>query len=178
MKKIFLCFAVFSLTFGLQAEVYKQTNEKGQVSFSDQKSFGSREVSIPPVMTFKAVAPKPFSEPALVTTKKPYQSIVVSNPLDESTIRDNQGVVNVSYTLDPGLKETDIVELYLDGKKQQGLSLSGIDRGEHRLYLQVINRAGDVLIKSQSIVFYLHHHSTFQHSNKTKVKAKAKKIIR
>ena len=176
MKKIFLCLAVFSLTFGLQAEVYKHTNEKGQVSFSDQKSFGSREVSIPPVMTFKAAVPESSSEPAPATSKKVYQSLVVSSPLDESTIRDNQGNVDVSYTLKPELKRSDALELYLDGKKEQGLSLSGIDRGEHRLYLQVINRAGDVLIKSESVVFYLHHHSKLFKKPVSSPKPKPKKV--
>jgi len=176
MKKICLFFVMFFVTFGLQAEVYKQTNEKGEVSFSDQKSFGSKEVSIPSVMTFKAAESKVLSETKAAITKKRYQSLSILSPLDQVTIRDNQGVVNVSYTLEPRLKGADALELYMDGVKQQGLSLNGIDRGKHQLYLQVINRAGDVLIKSQSIIFYLHHHSKLFKKPKPKTKPKIKTV--
>lgn len=159
MKKTLLFFVLFFLTTSLQAEVYKHTNERGEVVFSDEQSANSEQISIPPVMTYKATEPQVVFEPQPVATKKGYQYLILIGPLDQESIRSNQGLVNVSYTLEPQLHRSDTLALYMDGEKQAGLSISGVVRGAHQLYLQVTNKAGDVVIKSEVVTFYLRHHS-------------------
>lgn len=159
MKKRLLFFVLFFLTFWVQAEVYKHINEQGEVVFSDEQSADSEPVSIPPVMTYKPTEGQAVFESQPVITKTNYQYLMLISPLDQESIRSNQGAVNISYTLEPQLHSTDTLALYLDGEKQAGLFINGVDRGEHQLYLQVSNKAGEVVIKSEVVTFYLQRHS-------------------
>lgn len=85
------------------AEVYKYTNKQGKTSYSDIPIEGSEEITIPPVMTYKApVIPK--AGPQIIKQKLeqenervPYKFLGITSPANQGTVRNNQGIVNVSY---------------------------------------------------------------------------------
>jgi len=149
------------LTMGIcHAEVYKYTNEQGKTSYSDIPVAGAEKVVVPPVMTYKAPAVKHLS-----TTHKPsidivsYQHLEITNPVDESTIRNNQGQLSVNYLIEPSLQEGDKLLLLLDGVRQESMSIDGLVRGQHSLSLEVLNANDELQISSPTVIFYLQHAS-------------------
>jgi hypothetical protein len=54
------------------------------------------------------------------------------------------------------------VQLYIDGKahlkaqKHAMYSLRNIDRGEHKIKMDLINKEGKVIASSETVTFYMH----------------------
>jgi len=145
------------------AKVYSYKNEQGVVVFSDVPQQGAKAVEVSPVMTYPSTNVSPASikqqQPDVPPQPIPYTSLTITNPQQEATIRDNQGIVNVTFMLKPRLKKGDSVEIYLDSVKQESLRLEGIERGEHTVRLQVVDSTGYALITSEDVIFYLRHQS-------------------
>jgi len=157
MRLIVLLFVM--LTMGLcHAEVYKYTNKQGKTSYSDIPIAGAKKVVVPPVMTYKAPAVQRLS-----TTHKPlkdvvsYQRLEITNPVDQSTIRNNQGQLRVNYSIEPSLQEGDRLLLLLDGVRQESMSIDGLVRGQHSLSLEVVNKNDELQISSSTVIIYLQH---------------------
>lgn len=164
MKYSIFLISVFFVSFA-QADVYKYTNKQGKTAYSDTPVTGAEKVVVPPVMTYEA-APISRKETTFIGEKKelqeratPYSYINITSPAEQGTVRSNQGIVNVTYQLEPALKAGDRVELFLDGVLQESFNIQGLVRGEHVVMVQVVNEAGEQQIKSPEVTFYLHHSS-------------------
>lgn len=92
-------------------------------------------------------------------------SIEITKPLDQETIRDNTGSLYVNGVIKPSFKRGMSVVLKFDDKKVAGPQKSGvfilrdIDRGEHRVQLEIWNDSGKVIAVSKPITIYLHRAS-------------------
>lgn len=88
-----------------------------------------------------------------------YESVEIVSPEADGTVQHNSGNVQVSIKLDPGLQQSHFITAYLDGKAFRGrygsgqVSLTGVDRGTHKLYVKVSDSKGKTLIKSDTISF-------------------------
>ena len=88
-----------------------------------------------------------------------YESIEILSPEPNGTVQHNGGNVQVSVKLDPGLQQSHFITAYLDRKAFRGrygssqVSLNGVDRGSHDLYVKVSDSKGKTLIKSDTISF-------------------------
>ena len=88
-----------------------------------------------------------------------YESIEIVSPEADGTVQHNSGNVQVSIKLDPGLQQSHFITAYLDGKAFRGrygsgqVSLTGVDRGTHKLHVKVADSKGKILIKSDTISF-------------------------
>ena len=120
---------------------------------------------VPPVMTYKAPAIK---VPPSVTVEQnknlleqhiPYQFLEITAPSAEGTVRSNEGILNVSYELQPALQKGDRVNLLLDGIKRQGINIEGVERGAHVVSIEVVSENGEMQIRSQDVTFYLQRSS-------------------
>ena len=165
MKLNILLIGLFAVGF-VQADVYKYINKQGKTAYSDRPVAGAEKVIVPPIMTYKApVVPIKSVEQSKASAnvseqeRIPYQYIEIIQPKEESTVNDNQGIVNVSYSLQPSLQEGDRVELLIDGVRQLGLTTEGLERGEHTALLEVLNQNNVVQISSARVIFYLYHQS-------------------
>jgi hypothetical protein len=165
MKILAILCAVLAMSVA-KAEVYKYTNKQGKTSYSDVPVNNAEKIIVPPVMTYQAPVPpqattsnNESANPNVNGEHVPYQSIEITQPQAEGTVRDNQGTVNVSYSLQPSLQQGDHVLLIVDGVQQQDLDIQGLDRGEHSLRLEVFGTSGVLQISSPDIRFYLHHQS-------------------
>lgn len=159
MKYLFILFIGFFVITASHAEVYKYTNKQGKTSYSDIPINNAVKVKVPPVMTYQ---PQPVVIQAMEQvepTKSRYTVLKIMTPEDEGTVRDNQGNVAVSFTLEPSLLKGDRLELYIDGIKQPALIGLGLNRGEHQVFLQAVSKQGKVWLKSEQTTFYLHHAS-------------------
>lgn len=162
-------YSIFLLSIFLvglaQADVYKYTNKQGKTAYSDTPVAGAEKVVVPPIMTYEA-ASIPTKEQTVLEGKEEliekgayYSYINITSPDEQGTVRSNQGMVNVTYQLQPALKPGHRVELFLDGVLQESFNIQGLVRGAHVVMVQVVNEAGEQQIKSPEVTFYLHHSS-------------------
>ena len=92
-----------------------------------------------------------------------YKRLAITSPAPEETIRDNRGIVKVSVQVSPSLvtDKGHQVQLLLDGQARGEPSpdlrqtFKGVERGEHTVAAQVLDRNDQVLMTSEPVVFYL-----------------------
>ena len=92
-------------------------------------------------------------------------AVEITKPLDQETIRDNSGSVYINGAIKPSFRRGMSVVLKFNGEKVAGpqksavFILRDVDRGEHRVQLEVWNDSGKVIAVSKSVTFYLHRTS-------------------
>lgn len=181
-----ILFALTNATFAIEpssnetrsstdkSTVYRNVNEDGVIEFSDRNVTNSEKVELKPTNTFKA-ADKKITPPAPATTKEKsfssqngvtYTKISITSPAEEQQIRSNDGLLTVSVSTQPGLNSAagDQIELFLDGRSQgkqknTSFNLNEVVRGEHKLQAKIVNKNGNVLISSKTILIYIQKYS-------------------
>ncbi len=93
-----------------------------------------------------------------------YQFLGITSPTNDATIRDNAGNLRIAAKISPDLRPGHRLRLLLDGSPRQtsrnpDFYLSNVDRGTHRLSVQVLDEAGTVLFSSPDSVVHLMRHS-------------------
>lgn len=157
------------------AAVYKWVGPDGKTMYTDQPRPGAKEVELPkfphPPPAKPAQADKTTPDKKADTTAEPafpgYKKVALVKPENDTTVRENNGVVEVALELepawDPKLGHKIIVSL--DGKNLPEIyttpqfQLQNIDRGSHSLQVTV-NDANDVpLSTSNSVTFHMKRQS-------------------
>lgn len=149
-------------------QIYKSVDAQGNVVYSDQPSPNAQPVNPAPI----SIAPTPNETPLAPVTStsapppgdevKVYTQLDLISPLNDQTIWDNNGTVNVSIAMSPKLGPGDAIQLVLDGKvvatsnSTTNFTLTGIDRGTHVLQAQIINSKKKTVKTSNVVTFYLH----------------------
>ena len=148
------------------AKVYVWRNENGELVYSDTPRPGAEEVKTKPGNVIKSYT-SVETQVLDINTKKieeKYQ-VVINQPENNITIRDNTGSVLIIGSIKPIFKSGLRVQLILDGqpyKKPQNhsrFSLRNIDRGEHQIKIKLLNGKGKVIASSNTITFYMHRTS-------------------
>lgn len=168
MIKLLILLLSFCLTCPALAAVYKSVRPDGTVVYSDQPpKENARPLDLPPLQTMPAENlapttpnPEPTSQPA--APPELYQSLNIVLPEPDSTVHD-AGQVSVQLALEPALstKEGDYIEVFLDGKsvaRGSGTAfiLGNVERGSHTLEASVLSQAGQTLISSPAVTFFVH----------------------
>ena len=89
--------------------------------------------------------------------------VSIVSPRNEETIHDNTGRVAVTVAIRNGdsLAAGGAIRVLLDGKpfgldaRASSFALEGLERGEHRLQVQLTNAAGTVIVTSEVVTFYM-----------------------
>ncbi|HEY7741952.1 MAG TPA: hypothetical protein VIA19_02810 [Burkholderiales bacterium] len=89
--------------------------------------------------------------------------VSIVSPRNEETIHDNTGRVAVTVAIRNGdaLAAGGAIRVLLDGKpfgpdaRASSFALEGLERGEHRLQVQLTNAAGAVIATSEVVTFYM-----------------------
>ena len=156
-----------SLTFPVQAtsaKIYVWRNEAGVLVFSDSPKPGAEEVEL---KTNNNIISSIDTSILDITPKKiedDYQVVIVQ-PVNNSTIRDNTGSVHVSGRIKPIFKRGLSIQLYIDNvpyekpQTHSRFALRDIERGEHQIKMILLNEKGKVIASSSSITFYMHRAS-------------------
>ncbi len=91
-----------------------------------------------------------------------YDSVLITAPVPETTIHDNNGNLDIDVSISPPLNEKkgDYVVILFDDKiVASGIyphfSLTGIERGAHTLVAEVHAADGRVLATSPPVTFYM-----------------------
>ncbi|MCU7842248.1 MAG: DUF4124 domain-containing protein [Candidatus Thiodiazotropha sp. (ex Monitilora ramsayi)] len=163
--RIVLLLLLILITWPLLAkDVYKWTNESGEVVYSDTYRDGAERIRVSGSRSSPSSAPdttegstSPESEVEGVT----YQSFEVVQPENDQTIRSNEGTVNVGLALSPALAANHAIHVFLDGNRLEGemkstqFSLNNLNRGTHSLEVKVVDDKGNALTSAPAVNFHL-----------------------
>ena len=163
MKTIYLILLIL-LPFTAMSAVYKWVDAEGKVHYGDKPKTGAEKVKLKKPSEYKARIPK-STNPTVKSeaTESDEYSLVIATPQPHETLRSNEGMVNVSITVNP-VPDSEIgakYRLYLDGVLAEGetpdleFKLSGVNRGSHRLKVVMVDKLGKELAKTAEISFHL-----------------------
>ncbi len=187
MKKVLFCLFALVLVAPLAwGEIYKRENADGSISFSDQPMTGGDAVKLRKPNVFKEknapekkpnslkVNQDPKKEGAAKQAEKAkpakpvepefvgYKSFSLDSPVDGKTFQ-NQRNLSVSFSINPELRPGDKIQLKVDGQpfgdpvSSSSVSVHNLNRGQHTLQGDVIDKTGRVMISSNSVVVYIHY---------------------
>jgi hypothetical protein len=151
---------------GVQAEVYKSINSRGEVIYSDVPSQGAERLRMPELPTYTP-APLPVAPAApasaVAANVGNYATFTVIKPHEDEAIRSNAGILNVSLALEPELQidAGHLVRFFLDGKPlgepvaRLSASFNNIDRGTHTISAEIIDESGNTLVTAAPVTFHL-----------------------
>ena len=147
-----------------QAKVYVWRDENGVLVFSDSPRAGAEEVKVrEDALTLPSVDTSILDiKPQVIDDT---YEVVITQPENNATIRDNSGSVYVAGGIKPIFKRGYRIQLYLDGKAHSKpqthsmFALRNVDRGEHQIKMDLIDKTGKVIASSESVTFYMHRAS-------------------
>ncbi|MDC2889139.1 DUF4124 domain-containing protein [Psychrosphaera algicola] len=148
--------------------MYVWRNAEGVLVFSDSPKPNVKSDTIDVSKTPNIIQSVDASIISGDTTKEDLLDVVsidIVKPLDQDTIRDNTGSLYINGLIKPSFKRGMSVVLKFDDKKVAGpqksavFILRDVDRGEHRVQLEVWNDSGKVIAVSKPITVYLHRAS-------------------
>ncbi|WP_205309409.1 DUF4124 domain-containing protein [Rheinheimera maricola] len=168
MHKILFLLTLIFAAQPLQAQqdnkkVFVTRDANGVLVFSDSPQAGAEELNLSSRANIMAA-----TDPTLPATKKPAKEpfgVEIMQPEEQGTVRDNTGSVYVSGRITPMFERGLRVRLLLDGKAQGQpqnnavFILRDIDRGEHKLQLELFDQNGKLIATSPVTTFYLHRTS-------------------
>ncbi len=166
VKRGALSFALLSTFTTVNADVYKWVNEDGVVEYSDQPKVGAEKIKVktPQTVTLpkgKDVFGTPAATSDTKSTANTYQSIVITQPANDSAFNSGSGSVSISSEPTPALMNDHTIQLVVDGKayssnKSGSFNLTNVDRGTHQVQVNIINANGDVIKSSDITTFTIH----------------------
>lgn len=149
------------------ADIYKWIDDQGVVNFSDTPHPGAEKVELPEAQTFSPPTPgSPASErlspePNSQAKGHMYTKVVITQPDNEATIRNNQGFIAITVQVEPDLFPGDKLQLIFDGtplgepQNNTSFQLNGVNRGSHTLAVQIVDAGGEVIDTSDSITIFM-----------------------
>jgi Domain of unknown function (DUF4124) len=164
MVRIRLGILMVAMLSSAYAGIYRSVDANGVVHFDDQSSPGSTEVHLHEVQTYQAPTPPTSTstpQPPPVVVKR-YKTVVITQPSDKNTVRNNDGSLAVSVELEPQLQAHHKVQIVLDGQPAgeaqaaTTFSLKDIYRGTHTVSATVVDGAGATIGESASVTFTMH----------------------
>jgi Domain of unknown function (DUF4124) len=157
------------------AVVYKWTDADGVVHYSDQSIPGAEKI----YTTSSAANPSvPAGRPAVAPTAKTptsglqFERLTISSPNAEETFFGDE-VINVGLTVEPALKDNQIVTWHLNGRQleNQGpadthFSLQSLSRGTYAIAATVTDQGTGETQSTDSVTFYVRQPSALSPQHK------------
>lgn len=148
------------------AEIYRNVDAQGNVTYSDEPSSGAEAIEVQPVTTvtlpkLEDVENAPGEAPTQEQTPAPYRSVSFVAPQNDEAFHSGSGDVEFQVTSTPALREGHKYEITLDGQPV-GQSDSGnimvrnVFRGTHQAHVHVVNQDGVRITTGDSISFTIH----------------------
>lgn len=172
--KLRLAFVAGILTFialPLSAEVYRQIDSQGNVTYTDEPAEGTEaeEIKVKPVTTVTLPKPEAVREPERLreTVEQEgaaYDSVTFVSPGNDEAFHSGSGDVEFAVTSSPSLKGNHKYEVTLDGQPV-GQSESGtvmvrnVYRGTHDATVNIVDSNGVTIKSGETITFTIHRPS-------------------
>ncbi|MDO0945272.1 MULTISPECIES: DUF4124 domain-containing protein [Chromohalobacter] len=173
--------ACLSVSLAQATPIYRSVDSQGNVTYSDRP--GGDQVEVAPVNTVPSrPAPAPretaaneaasgAGEPE-ASTFTPYERLRIAAPTNESTLPTGAaGDTQVSVALSPELREGHRLRLVVDDEVRQPpqqattFSLTGLERGEHTLRVELVDAEGRVRQRSAPVTLYVQRASVYLPAN-------------
>lgn len=162
-----------------EGQIYKHVDEKGNVTYTDQvPSDGSAPMVLPKLsvihMDAESQIPAGTSEKAATDTKasggltprelrRMYRDFHITRPTQEETFWGTANMVVISWGSSNALQDGMSVKLFVDGKQQpttgDNMAALKLDRGEHKVYAQLLDARGRNITASDTVTFYVKQYS-------------------
>lgn len=155
-------FLLLVIALPAAAQIYKYTDANGNTVYSDHSPDGvqAQTVDLPPLNSVEPQAPS-TPTPNTDSNQPPrnvYEVLELGGLPTEEALRANNGTFTVNVQTKPRLQPPHQLRLVLDDQPYGQpsnvpiLQLVNVDRGEHRLAVQVLN--GEAIIQqSPAVVF-------------------------
>lgn len=144
------------------AQIYQYTDAQGNRVFTDQPPLGvdARSIelrttnSLPAPTQSKPAAASPSDDANADELAAPYSLLQLVSLPDDEALRANNGSFNVQVEITPKLASQHRLQLLIDGQAYGAASTStslpveNLDRGEHRLAVQVL--ANDTVLQTSA----------------------------
>ena len=144
-------------------KIYVTRDANGVLVFSDSPQADAEDVNLSSRANMMEA-----TDPTLPARKQPAKepfTVEIVQPEDQGTVRDNTGSVYVSGKISPMFQRGLRVRLLIDGKAQAEpqnnavFILRDIERGEHKLQMELFDQSGKLIATSPVTTFYLHRAS-------------------
>ena len=150
------------------AEVFKQVNPDGSVSFSDTPSPGAERVQLAPAQSV-SLPPAPVTVTGSVAPAAPknmsvsYHRLAIVEPTEGQGVRANNDNVSIALELQPALAPGHTIELAVSGEGGEKIltgtslrfQLNQLSRGRHTVKAWVRNGRGEKVKESPGVSFYV-----------------------
>ena len=172
MQRLLIILLVFVCATA-NSEIFRRIGPDGQVYFSDQPGPDAERVEITPAQTISLppVSEQTESEgPAGDAAINPQQEATVlytgfsiTHPVDQRGVRANDGNITVQLSVQPELQPDHMIVLTVDGEDGEAtyssidmtVELTNLSRGQHTLMASVVDTAGNKLIQSEPVTFFV-----------------------
>lgn len=157
--------------FPLSAEVYRQVDAQGNVTYTDEPVEGTQaeKIKVKPVTTVTLPKPEAVREPERLREKveqegSVYDSVSFLAPGDDEAFHSGSGDIEFRVTSSPGLRNSHKYEVTLDGQPV-GQSTSGsvmvrnVFRGTHDAGVNIVDSNGVTVKSGETITFTIHRPS-------------------
>ncbi|MGE8153781.1 DUF4124 domain-containing protein [Pseudomonas vancouverensis] len=157
-------FILLLIALPAAAQIYKYTDADGNTAYSNQPPDGvkAQPLDLPPLNSVQTQSPG-TPAPALEEREKThetYEVLQVTGLPANGAVRANNGTFTVNALIKPRLQDHHLLRLLLDDQPYgqpsniPTLQLVNLDRGEHRLAVQVIE-GENVVQQSPAVNFTL-----------------------
>ena len=165
MRSVFIT-TLLACTSTAAAQIYHYTDAQGQRVFTDQPPVWVTAQEVDPSPTHSIPAPRSSESYTThqagkpVEHSRPYTRLKLVGLPSQQAIRANDGSFSVNVVISPSLAQQHRLQLLIDGQASGAastatvLTIKNIDRGEHRLAVQVIAN-GQVIQRSAEHVIYV-----------------------
>lgn len=174
-RRPILILAGMLATAGVFADsAYKWVDAEGVVHYSDVPVEGAESVDLSGYSRKTGAQLARTRSPAADTAAdegtadRPfrYESLAVASPAAEETLWNIEGILNVSLALSPGLQNGHQVRVYFDGTPRTvtgtTFQIEEVWRGVHNIQVEVIDEAGELMIRSQPNRFYVQQNTVIR----------------
>ncbi|UST80193.1 DUF4124 domain-containing protein [Pseudomonas siliginis] len=145
-----LLYILLLIALPAAAQIYKYTDANGNTAYSNQPPDGvqAQPVELPPLNRVEPQAPSAPQAPTAEQPQPPrnaYEILELAGLPTDEALRANNGTFTVNVLIKPRLQSPHQLRLVLDDEPYGQpsnvpvLQLVNIDRGEHRLAVQVID---------------------------------------
>jgi hypothetical protein len=166
MKRCLLMGLLMLVALCLNAQIYKWTDSQGNVHFSDTPKAGAKILNMPEDQTYSPPSAPINIEPQVEEKQKnnsdhQYTKVVIIQPENEGTVRNNQGYVAIAVQIEPTLVPGDKLQLIFDGAPMGDpqtsplFQINGVYRGSHSIAVEVLDKDSNVLNTSESITIHM-----------------------
>jgi hypothetical protein len=160
MRLIALLLGTLLLQPAVAAEVYKTTDEAGNVIYSDKPSPEAETIMIPETQTIPADTAPPFEYTPPAPETRPYTGLSIVSPTNDEALRPEDQAVRVTARAEPAFRGQDTYVLFLDGREHSAgkspvFVLPELERGTHSVAVALRDPAGTELIRSEPVTFHV-----------------------